>query len=38
MPLNMLSKWTGHATPEVTAICADALGAEERDIAARMWS
>ena len=27
---NMLSKWMGHATLEVTAIYADALGAEER--------
>ena len=38
VPLNMLSKWMGHATLEVTAIYADALGAEERGIAARMWS
>jgi integrase/recombinase XerD len=28
VPLNMLSKWMGHATLEVTAIYADALGAE----------
>ena len=37
VPLNMLSKWMGHASMEVTAIYADALGAEEQGIAARMW-
>ena len=37
VPLNMLSKWMGHATIEVTAIYANALGAEERSIAERMW-
>jgi integrase/recombinase XerD len=37
VPLNMLSKWMGHATLEVTAIYANALGAEEQGIAARMW-
>lgn len=37
VPLNMLSKWMGHASLEVTAIYADALGAEEQGIAARMW-
>lgn len=36
VPLNMLSKWMGHATLEVTAIYADALGAEEQGTAARM--
>ena len=38
VPLHMLSKWMGHATLEVTAIYANALGAEEQSIAARMWS
>jgi integrase/recombinase XerD len=38
VPLNMLSKWMGHATLEVTAIYANALGAEERGIAGRMWT
>jgi integrase/recombinase XerD len=38
VPLNMVSKWMGHATLEVTVIYADALGAEEQGIAARMWS
>jgi integrase len=37
VPLNMPSKWMGHATLEVTAIYANALGAEEQGIAARMW-
>jgi site-specific recombinase XerD len=38
MPLNMLSKWMAHAILEVTAIYANALGAEEQGIAARiMW-
>ena len=38
VPLNMLSQVVGHATLEVTAIHANALGAEEQGIAARMWS
>jgi integrase/recombinase XerD len=38
VPLNMLSKWMGHASLEVTAVYANALGAEERGIAARMWT
>lgn len=37
IPLNMLSKWMGHASLEVTAIYANALGEEQRAIAARMW-
>jgi integrase/recombinase XerD len=28
----------GHASLEVTAIYANALGAEQRNIAARMWT
>ena len=36
--LNMLSKWMGHASLEVTAIYANALGEEQRSIAARMWN
>lgn len=36
--LNMLQKWMGHADMETTAIYANALGEEERQIAARMWS
>ncbi len=38
VPLNMLGKWMGHASLEVTAIYANALGSEERGIAARMWA
>jgi integrase/recombinase XerD len=37
IPLNMVSKWMGHASLEVTAIYANALGEEQRTIAARMW-
>ena len=37
VPLNLLSKWMGHASLEVTAIYANALGEEEHSIAARMW-
>jgi integrase/recombinase XerD len=35
VPLNMLSKWMGHATLEVTAIYANALGAEEQSMGFR---
>jgi len=38
VPLNMLQKWMGHAQLETTAIYANALGAEERRIAERLWS
>ena len=38
VPLNMLSKWMGHASLEVTAIYANATGSEEREIAERMWT
>ncbi|MBB4000825.1 tyrosine-type recombinase/integrase [Aureimonas pseudogalii] len=37
VPLNMLSKWMGHAAIETTAIYANALGEEQRSIAERMW-
>lgn len=37
VPLNMIQKWMGHADLATTAIYADAVGREERDIAARMW-
>ncbi len=37
VPLNMLSRWMGHADIETTAIYANALGKEERSIAERMW-
>ena len=38
VPLNLLSKWMGHAAIETTAIYANALGEEQRSIAERMWS
>ncbi len=37
IPLNMVQKWLGHAQLSTTAIYADAVGAEEISIAARMW-
>lgn len=36
--LNMLSKWLRPASLEVTALYASALGKEQRNIAARMWT
>lgn len=38
VPLHMLQKWMGHSQLSTTAIYADAVGKEEQDIAARMWS
>lgn len=38
VPLHMLSKWMGHAQLSTTVIYADAVGKEEQDIAARMWT
>lgn len=35
--LNMLQKWMGHAAMTTTAIYANASGAEERELAGRMW-
>ena len=37
IPLNLVQKWLGHAQLTTTAIYADAVGAEEKDIAQRMW-
>jgi integrase/recombinase XerD len=37
IPLNLVQKWLGHAQLSTTAIYADAVGAEETDIAKRMW-
>ena len=37
IPLNLVQKWLGHAQLTTTAIYADATGAEEKDIAQRMW-
>lgn len=38
VPLNMLCKWMGHADMKTTAIYANAIGDEEKGIAARMWT
>ncbi|WP_284945040.1 tyrosine-type recombinase/integrase [Acidisoma cladoniae] len=35
--LNLVQKLLGHAQLSTTAIYADAVGAEEKDIARRMW-
>lgn len=37
VPLNMMQKWLGHSRIETTAIYANAVGIEERKIAAQMW-
>ncbi len=37
VPLNTLQKWLGHADMKTTAIYANALGEEEKQIAQRMW-
>jgi len=37
IPLNLVQKWLGHAQLTTTAIYADAVGAEQKDIARRMW-
>lgn len=37
IPLNLVQKWLGHAQLSTTAIYADAVGTEEKNIAARMW-
>ena len=37
VPLNLVQRWLGHAQLSTTAIYAEAVGEEERSIAARMW-
>ena len=37
IPLNLVQKWLGHAQLSTTAVYADAVGAEEKDIVQRMW-
>ncbi len=37
VPLNLVQRWLGHARMETTAIYLQAMGNEEREIAARMW-
>ena len=38
IPLNLVQRWLGHAQLSTTAIYADAVGEEERQSAARLWS
>ena len=38
VPLNLVQRWLGHANMTTTAIYLQAMGAEEREIAARMWA
>ena len=38
VPLNMVSKWLGHADLKTTAIYLNAVGVEQQDFASRMWS
>jgi integrase/recombinase XerD len=37
IPLNLVQKWLGHAQLGTTAVYAGAVGAEEKDLAKRMW-
>jgi integrase/recombinase XerD len=37
IPLNLVQKWLGHAQLSTTAVYANAVGMEEKDIARRMW-
>ncbi|GGF35471.1 hypothetical protein GCM10011321_28200 [Youhaiella tibetensis] len=38
VPINMVQRWLGHASLATTAIYLGAIGAEERELAARMWT
>jgi site-specific recombinase XerD len=38
VPLNFVQRWLGHASMTTTAIYLQAIGEEERAIAARMWA
>mgnify|MGYP001264917557 CR=1 FL=1 len=38
VPLTLVQKWLGHASLVTTAIYADVVGPEEREIAQRMWN
>lgn len=37
VPINLLKKWLGHSRLTTTEIYADAVGAEEQEIANRFW-
>ena len=38
VPINLVQRWLGHASMTTTAIYLQAMGSEEREIAARMWA
>jgi len=38
VPINLLQKWLGHASLTTTAIYGNAVGAEERKMARKMWN
>jgi integrase/recombinase XerD len=38
IPLNLVQRWLGHAQLSTTAIYTEAVGEEERGIAARLWA
>ncbi|KAB2912703.1 MAG: site-specific integrase [Hyphomicrobiaceae bacterium] len=38
VPVNLVQRWLGHASINTTAIYLQAMGREEREIAARMWT
>jgi site-specific recombinase XerD len=38
VPLNLVQRWLGLARMETTAIYAQAIGEEERQIAVRLWT
>jgi integrase/recombinase XerD len=38
VPLNLVQRWLGHTSMTTTAIYLQAIGNEEREIAARMWT
>ena len=38
IPLNLVHRWLRHAPLSTTAIYANAVGEEERGIAARLWA
>lgn len=38
VPINLVKRWLGHARLETTEIYLQAVGVEERQIAARMWN
>jgi len=38
VPLNLVQRWLGHASLTTTSIYLQAVGTEEREIAARMWT